>query len=97
MFFPSGASVSVWIFCNCCIQVFQLSSVWKDGSQNHTVIVGKGSNTQIRWKTKAFVGADGFFWRTADSLTVQDKQGTREQLSLNKRTQLWIIQVTTQY
>ncbi len=27
---------------------------------------------------------------------VQDKQGTREQLSLNKK-QLWIIQVTTQY
>ncbi len=35
--------------------------------------------------------------RTAGSLTVQDKQGTHEQLSLNKKTQLWIIQVTTQY
>ncbi len=32
-----------------------------------------------------------------DSLTVQDKQGTHEQLSLNKQTQLRIIQVTTQY
>ncbi len=32
----------------------------------------------------------------ADSLTVQDKQGTHEQLSLNQKTQLWIIQVTTQ-
>ncbi len=28
---------------------------------------------------------------------VQDKQQTHEQLSLNKKTQLWIIQVTTQY
>ncbi len=44
--FPSGASVSVWIFCNSCIWVPQLSSVWNDGSQNHTVIVEKGSNTQ---------------------------------------------------
>ncbi len=35
--------------------------------------------------------------RTVDSLTVQDKRGTNEQLSLNKKTQLWIIQVTTQY
>ncbi len=38
-----------------------------------------------------------FSRRTAGSLTVQDKQGTHEQLSLNKKTQLWIIQVTTQY
>ncbi len=32
------------------------------------------------------MGAEGFFLRTADSLTVQDKQRTREQLSLNKHT-----------
>ncbi len=53
--FLSGAYifwVSVWIFCNSCKWVPQLSSVWKDGSQNHTVIVGKGSNTQKYWKTK---------------------------------------------
>ncbi len=54
-------------------------------------------NTQKCWKTKEFVRTEGFFWRTAGSLTVQDKQVTREQLSLNKKTQLWIIQVTTQY
>ncbi len=37
-----------------------------------------------------------FFWRTAGSFTVQDKQGTHEQLSLNpKKKQLWIIQLTT--
>ncbi len=46
---------------------------------------GKGSNTQKCWKTKAFVGAEGFFRRTAGSLTVQDKQGTHEQPSLNKQ------------
>ncbi len=63
-------------------------SVVLDGSQNHTVIVGKGSNTQKCWKTKEFVGAEGFSWRTADRLTVQDKQGTHEQ-----KTQLCIIQV----
>ncbi len=44
----------------------QLSSVWKDGSQNHRVIVGKGLNTQTCWKTKDFVGPEGFFWKTAD-------------------------------
>jgi len=71
----------------------------KDGSQNHTVIVGKGSkNTQKCCKTKEFVGPEGFFCRTADSLTVQDKQGTHEQLSLNKKKKktLLIIQVKTQ-
>ncbi len=82
---------------NSCIWIPQLSwSVWKDGSQNHTVIVGKGSNTQKCWKTKEFMGIY-FFWRTAGSLTVQDKQGTHEQPSLQKKTQLWIIQVITQF
>ncbi len=33
----------VWTFCNSCAWVTQLSSVWKDGSQNHTVIAKKGS------------------------------------------------------
>ncbi len=36
--FLSGASVSVWTFCNICIRVPQLSSVWNDGSQNHTTV-----------------------------------------------------------
>ncbi len=51
----------------------------------HTVIVEKVSNPQKCWKTKEFVGPEGFFWRTAGSLTVQEKQGTHEQLSLNKK------------
>ncbi len=42
-------------------------------------------NTQKCWKTKELVGPEGFFWRTAGSLTVQDKQETHEQLSLNKK------------
>ncbi len=84
MVVPSGASLSIWTFCNSCIWVPQLSSVWKDGSQTHTVIAGKGSNTQKCWKTKEFVWPEGFFWRTAGSLTVQDKQGTHKQLLLNK-------------
>ncbi len=83
---PSGASVSVWIFGNSWKWVPQLSSVWKVRSQNHTVIVGKCSNSQKCWKTKEFVGpSEGFFWRTAGSLTVQDEQGTHEQLLLNKK------------
>ncbi len=77
---------SIWIFCNICKWVHRLSSVWKVWSQNHTVNVGKGSNTQKCWKTKSFVGPEGFFWRPAGSSTVQDKQGTHEQLSLNKQT-----------
>ncbi len=35
------------------------------------------------------------FTENSSSLTVQDKQGTHEQPSLNKQTQLWIIQLTT--
>ncbi len=49
------------------------------------VIVGKGSNTQKCCKTKEFVGPEGFYWRTAGSLTVQDKQGTHEQLNKQKK------------
>ncbi len=63
MVFPSGASVSVWIFCNSCIRVPQLSSCEKMDLKI-IVIVGKGSNTQKCWKTKIFVGAEGF-WRGA--------------------------------
>ncbi len=85
-FFPFGASMSILIFCKSCIWVSRLSSVWIYGSQNLTVIVGKGSNTQTCWKSKEFVGPEGFFWRTAGSLTVQDKQETHEQPSLNKKT-----------
>ncbi len=45
----------------------------------------KGFKYTKCWKTKEFVGPEGFFWRTAGSLTVQDKQGTHEKLSLNKK------------
>ncbi len=77
--FPSGASVNVWTFFNSCVWVHQLSSVWKDGSQNHTVTAGKGSNMQRCWKTEESAGHGGFFWRTVLSLTIQNKQGTHEQ------------------
>ncbi len=44
---PSGASVNVFTFCNNCMSPsIALGLVWKDGSQNHTVTVGKGSNMQ---------------------------------------------------
>ncbi len=58
--------------CNSCIWVPQLSSVWKDGSQNRTVIVGKGSNTQKCWKTKEFVGPEGFssLWESEEQQAV---------------------------
>ncbi len=36
-------------------------------------------------ETKEFVGPEGFFWRTAGRLTIQDKQGTHLQLSLKKK------------
>ncbi len=37
------------------------------------------------WKTIEFVGPEGFSEEQKGSLTVQAKQGTREQLSLNKK------------
>ncbi len=83
---PSWASVNVSIFCNSCVWVPQFSSVWNDGSQNHTVNVGKGSNTQKMLENQRMCGAGGFFWRTAGSWTAQDQQGTHEQLSQNIKT-----------
>ncbi len=47
------------------------------------------------WKPNNFWDLNDF--SEEGSLTVQDKQGTHEQLSLNKQTQLWIIQLTTPY
>ncbi len=44
------------------------------------------------WETTDFVGPKEFFWRTEVSLTVQDKQGTHEQLS-QKHTQKQTIAV----
>ncbi len=55
MVFPSGASVSIWIFCNSCIWVRQSSSVWKDGSLNHTVQIHKNAaKTKNLWELKDF-------------------------------------------
>ncbi len=46
-------------------------------------------------QNQEFVGAEDFL-KSSSSLTVQDKQETHEQLSLNNKTQLLIIQLTTQ-
>ncbi len=84
--------VSFWSISECfnlfnsCVWVHQLSSVWKDGSQNHTVTAGKGSNMQKCWKTAESTERGGFVWRTVLSSTVQNKQGTHEQPTQNKRT-----------
>ncbi len=84
--------VSFWSISEClnlfnsCVWVPQLSSVWKDGSQNHTVTAGKGSNMQKCWKTAESTERGGFVWRTVLSSTVQNKQGTHEQPTQNKRT-----------
>ncbi len=71
---------------NSCVWVHQLSSVWKDGSQNHTVTAGKGSNMQKCWKTAESTERGGFVWRTVlssncseqtrDSWTTNTKQKT---------------------
>ncbi len=81
-----NVNVNVWTFFNSCVWVHQLSSVWKDGSQNHTVTAGKGSNMQKCWKTAESTERGGFVWRTVLSSTVQNKQGTHEQPTQNKRT-----------
>ncbi len=38
------------------------------------------------WRSEDSAGHGGFFWRTELSLTVQNKQGTHEQPSQNKKT-----------
>ncbi len=45
----------------------------------------RAQKTQKGWKAKELVGHEGFFWRTAGSLSVRDKQGTHEQLWLKKQ------------
>ncbi len=83
-FFPSGASVSVWIFCDSCIWVPQLSSVWKDWSQNHTVIVGKGSKYTKMLDNLRICGTWRIFWEQ-QAVNCSGQQGTHEQLSLNRK------------
>ncbi len=89
--FPSGASVSVWSFCDSCIWVLNVK---------RSQIIKLLERVQICKKCcKRFVGPEWFFWRTAGSLTVQDKQGTKDQKNnyhkQTNKTQLWIFQVTT--
>ncbi len=48
--------------------------------------VGKGSNMQKCWKTAESTERGGFVWRTVLGSTVQNKQGTHEQPTQNKRT-----------
>ncbi len=88
--------ISFWSITECfnlfnsCVWVPQLSSVWKDGSQNHTVTAVRVQIYKRCWKTEDSAEHGGFFWRTVLSLTVQNKQGTHEQPSQNKK-QSWII------
>ncbi len=65
-----------WVFKSSVIVAYESLSCprWEKMDLKIIVIVGKGSNTQKCCKTKESVGAEGFFWRTAGSLTVQDKQ-----------------------
>ncbi len=58
---------------NSCVWVPQLSSAWKDISQNHTVCLLE--RVQI-CKSEDSAGHGGFIWRTAVILTVQNKLGT---------------------
>ncbi len=82
VFFPYGASGRVWIFCNSCKWVPQLKR-WISKSCSHR---RKGFKyTKMLEKQRICGTWRIFFWRTAGILTVQDKQGTNEQLSLNKK------------
>ncbi len=75
-------------WCNNCIWVYDFSSVWKDGSQNHTVIKSLLERVQIHknaGKPKDLSELNDFC-EEKQTLTVQDKQETHEQLSLNKHT-----------
>ncbi len=75
-------------FCNSCVWVLQLSSVWKYGSHNHTVTFGKVKVCRRCWKNKECAEAGGFFWRTSGSWTALDQQGTHEQQPQNIKTVL---------
>ncbi len=90
-FHPPGLNASCfflehqWMFehvFNSCVWVPQLSSVWKDGSQNHSHCWKGFKYAKDAVKLK---NLQDMVLRTslALSLTVQNKQGTHEQPSLN--------------
>ncbi len=80
--FPSGASVSVYTFCNSCIWVPPCEKM------DLTIIQSLLERVKIHKNTgkPKSVQELGDFSEEL-SLTVQDKQGIHEQLSLNKNTQ----------
>ncbi len=53
--FPFFKALQAQIACFSFIRAIMILNDKKQG------IVGKGSNTQICWKTKEFVGPEGFF------------------------------------
>ncbi len=83
MFFPSGASVSVWTFCNSCIWV----SCPQCEKMNLKIIQSLLERIQIHknvGKPKNLWDLKDFSEEQQAVLTVQDKQGTHEQLSLKQ-------------
>ncbi len=67
---------------------------WISKSYNHC---WKGFKYTKMLENQRICGSWRIFLKNSSSLTDQNKQETHEQLSLNKQTQLWIIQLTTQY
>ncbi len=87
LFFQSSTVQFWWACANCSLR----------GSQNHTVIVGKGSNRQKYWKTKEFVGPEGFFMKNSRQLNCSGQTKDSWTTITKQKKQRWIIQVTTQY
>ncbi len=85
-----------WVFEPSVIVVYESLSVKRCISKSYSHC-WKGFKYAKMLENQRICGSWRIFLKNSSSLTVQDKQGTHEQLSLNAHTQLWIIQLTTQY
>ncbi len=79
---------------NSCVWVPQLSSVWKDGSQNHTVTAGKGSNMQKCWKLQNLQNVEDLSEEQCSVQLFRTNKGLMNNQHKTKE-QSWIIQVTS--
>ena len=78
-----------WMFEPFLIVVFESLSCPQCEKMDLKIIQSLLERVQICkkcWKTEESAGPGDFFWRTELSLTAQNKQGTHEQPSQNKKT-----------
>ncbi len=88
---PSWASVKVFTLYSSYVLVPQLSSMWKDGSQNHTVTFGKGSNMQKMLENQRMCRSWRIFLKNSRQLSFSGPTRV-SRTTITAQKQSWIIQ-----